>query len=135
MATGSPFPPVKLPDGREYEVAQTNNALIYPSLGLGAILSKSKTISPAMIMAGVEGLAELSPAVEDPSASLLPDLEHIRAVSVHVAAAVVRAAVEEGNATDERVISIAKGEGKVSLDSWIADQMWDPVYRPLELVD
>jgi malate dehydrogenase (oxaloacetate-decarboxylating) len=65
-------------------VAQTNNALIYPALGLGAILARSRTISPSMLMAGVHALASLSPALENPEASLLPDLADVRAVSVHV---------------------------------------------------
>lgn len=48
--------------------------------------------------AGVQALASLSPALKDPGASLLPDLPDVRAVSVHVAAAVVKRAVDEGRA-------------------------------------
>lgn len=51
LATGSPFPPCKTSDGKTYVVAQTNNALIYPALGLGAIVSKSRTLSPGMVSA------------------------------------------------------------------------------------
>ncbi|BEI90859.1 uncharacterized protein CcaverHIS019_0309290 [Cutaneotrichosporon cavernicola] len=128
VATGSPFSPVMTPDGREYHVAQTNNAL-------GAILARSKTISPNMLKAGVDGLSELSPALQDPSQALLPPLDNLRAVSVHVTAAVIRAAVKEGNATNETVIKIARDQGDMSLSDYIKARMWDPVYRPLELVD
>jgi malate dehydrogenase (oxaloacetate-decarboxylating) len=34
VATGSPFPPVSY-DGQDYQIAQANNALIFPGLGLG----------------------------------------------------------------------------------------------------
>ena len=119
VATGSPFSPVALPGGKEYVVAQTNNALIYPALGLGAILARSRTISPSMIMAGVNSLASLSPALNNPEASLLPDLADVREVSVDVTAGVVRQAVEEGNATDEQTINVVKGKAGISLEEYI----------------
>ncbi|KAL7410185.1 malate dehydrogenase [Mrakia frigida] len=131
LATGSPFPPCVLPDGRQYVVAQTNNALIYPALGLGAILSKSRSLSPGMFAAGVQALASLSPALKDPGASLLPDLPDVRAVSVHVAAAVVKRAVDEGRA---RVPEL-QGMNMEEIEEMIKQQTWDPVYKPLELVD
>jgi malate dehydrogenase (oxaloacetate-decarboxylating) len=38
MATGSPFPPVKNPNnGKEHKVAEANNALSFPGLGLGYV--------------------------------------------------------------------------------------------------
>ncbi|WWD21006.1 hypothetical protein CI109_105487 [Kwoniella shandongensis] len=135
VATGSPFPPVQLANGKHYTVAQTNNALIYPALGLGAILSRSRTISNSMLMAGVHALANLSPALHNPEASLLPDLADVRDISVDVAAAVVRQAVEDGNATDQNTIRIVQGKADVTLEEYIKARMWDAVYRPLELVD
>lgn len=119
VATGSPFPPVDIGNGKQYTVAQTNNALIYPALGLGAILARSRTISNSMLMAGVNSLASLSPALDNHEASLLPDLADVRAVSVSVAAAVVRRAVEDGNATDEATIEMVKGSGEVGLGEYI----------------
>lgn len=72
-----------------------------------------------MLMAGVHALASLSPALEHPEASLLPDLAEVRHVSVQVAAAVVRQAVKDGNAQDEEVIKVAKGEGEQELEEYI----------------
>lgn len=152
VATGSPFSPVDLGNGKTCEwrnysspittffhalhpaltlkhlltltplpdqVAQTNNALIYPALGLGAILARSRTISSSMLMAGVHALASLSPALTNPEASLLPDLADVRAVSVDVAAAVVRQAVADGNAQDEATIKIVQGKEGQSLEDYI----------------
>lgn len=70
-------------------------------------------------MAGVNSLASLSPALTNHEASLLPDLADVRAVSVDVAAAVVRQAVEDGNAQDEATIQMVKGKGDMPLEEFI----------------
>jgi malate dehydrogenase (oxaloacetate-decarboxylating) len=72
-----------------------------------------------MLMAGVHALASLSPALTNPEASLLPDLADVRAVSVDVAAAVVRQAVADGNAQDEATIKIVQGKEGQSLEDYI----------------
>lgn len=48
-------------------------ALIYPGLGRGTILSKAKYMTDKMIVAGANRLAELAPAIKDPNDALLPD--------------------------------------------------------------
>lgn len=88
-----------------------------------------------MFMAAVEALAALSPSAKDPDASLLPDLSDVKEVSVHVAAAVIRQACTEGRTRDEAVIKVVKGELGDGLEDYIRGSMWDPVYRPLELID
>ena len=77
-----------------------------------------------MLMAGVNSLASLSPALDNHEASLLPDLADVRSVSVHVAAAVVRQAVEDGNAQDENTVKIVKGEGEQTLEDYIKVGTW-----------
>lgn len=52
---------------------RSNNALIYPALGLATVLSKATRMTDYMIMSGARALASLSPALEDPDDSLLPD--------------------------------------------------------------
>lgn len=57
LATGSPFEPVTLPgSGKKMIIAELNNALIFPALGLGTILSKAIKLTDSMIVAGVEAL-------------------------------------------------------------------------------
>lgn len=87
-----------------------------------------------MLMASVYALASLSPTLEHSGAALLPDLADVRHVSVNIAAAVVRRAVSDGLAQDERAIKLVE-EGGDRLERYIRSRMWDPVYRPLELVD
>jgi len=132
LATGSPFPPVPMPDGRLMKTAEANNALCFPALGLGTVISRSRTMSPGMIMAGVHALAELSPVRENPDSpgSLLPDLADVRRVSVKVAAAVLQKAIEEGHARKE-----FQFESEADVEEYIKKRMWDPVYRPIEPAD
>jgi malate dehydrogenase (oxaloacetate-decarboxylating) len=135
VATGSPFPPVKGPWGpdgkdREIEVAECNNSVVFPGIGLGSVLCRASKVTDKMLVAAVSGVAELSPALEDQTAPLLPGVEVVRDVSVRVARKVVQAAVEEGVATEEDVPT-----DDATLDEWIREQMWDPVYRPLKLVE
>ncbi|KAM3548245.1 hypothetical protein ARSEF4850_009526 [Beauveria asiatica] len=125
VATGSPFPPVKH-GGKNYDIAECNNSTCFPGIGLGAVLSRSRLVSKKMLVAAVEALKAKSPALEDPTRALLPDIQDVRDVSVEIAAAVIRCAVEEGLAQQEGIPS--DGE---ELKEWIRAQMWDAIYRPL----
>ncbi|KAK6948971.1 hypothetical protein Daesc_009043 [Daldinia eschscholtzii] len=136
VATGSPFKPVKGPWGKdgsevEIEVAECNNSVVFPGIGLGAVLSRASKVTDKMLVAAVHGVADLSPALKDDTAPLLPGVEDVRAVSARVAREVILAAVEDGVA-QEKDIPTDKAE---ELDEWIKEQMWDPVYRPLKRVE
>ena len=135
VATGSPFKPVKGawgPDGSEVEVevGECNNSVVFPGIGLGSVLSRARLVTDKMLIAAVSGVAELSPALEDDTAPLLPGADAARKVSVRVARKVIQAAVEEGVATERDI-----PENEEELDEWIREQMWDPVYRPLKRVE
>jgi malate dehydrogenase (oxaloacetate-decarboxylating) len=94
VATGSPFPPVEHA-GRTYRIAQANNALVFPGLGLGVTVSRARRITDRMIAAAADAVAQLSDAGR-PGAALLPPVEDLRTVSAAVAVEVVRAAQQEG---------------------------------------
>lgn len=83
-----------------------------------------------MLVAAVKALAAQSPALKDPDKGLLPDVVNVREISVHIARAVIKQAVEEGLATEKEIPTDDK-----ELEEWIREQMWDAVYRPLRLVD
>lgn len=134
VATGSPFEPVKGPwgkDGKEVtiKVAECNNSVVFPGIGLGAVLSRAKLVTGKMLVAAVEAVAEMSPALKDNTAPLLPGVEIVRDVSVNVASKVIRAAVEDGLATEKGIPD--KDE---DIKEWIREQMWNPEYRPLKHV-
>ncbi|KAL8717298.1 MAG: hypothetical protein Q9225_005446 [Loekoesia sp. 1 TL-2023] len=119
IATGSPFPPVTF-KGREYEVG----------IGLGAVLSRTRLLTKPLLVAAVKAIAAQSPALKDPDKGLVPDVTNVREISVHVAKAVIKAAIQEGLAT-EKGIPAADEE----LEEWVREQMWEPKYRPLEKVE
>lgn len=79
-----------------------------------------------MLVAAVKALAAQSPALQDPNKPLLPDVEDVRDISVHIARAVIQAAVEEGLAQEEGIPT-----DDAELEEWIRAQMWDAVYRRL----
>ncbi|CAM1504432.1 Fc.00g020230.m01.CDS01 [Cosmosporella sp. VM-42] len=135
VATGSPFPPVKGPwgdDGSEItiDVAECNNSVVFPGIGLGCVLSRATHLTDHMLVSAVEAVAEMSPALKDPTAPLLPDVTIVRAVSARIAKNVIKTAVEEGVAQEEE---IPTDDGE--LEEWVKEQMWDPVYRPLQFVE
>jgi malate dehydrogenase (oxaloacetate-decarboxylating) len=135
VATGSPFPPVKGPwgnDGEEItiDVAECNNSVVFPGIGLGAVLCRARLMTDKMLVAAVRGVADLSPALKDDTAPLLPGTESVRDVSVRVAREVIKTAVEEGVATEKDIPT-----DDSELEDWIREQMWDPVYRPLRRVE
>ncbi|KZV85389.1 hypothetical protein EXIGLDRAFT_726152 [Exidia glandulosa HHB12029] len=122
IATGSPFEPVKMPNGKkDYVIAECNNALIYPGLGFGCILSKSRSLTDTMLIAGTRALASLSPALKDPDDSLLPDFGDAPDVNFHVAVAVAEQAIEEGSAGVEW--------GKDEVKERARQARWEPVYQ------
>ena len=79
-----------------------------------------------MLVAAVKALSSQSPALKDPHAGLVPDVTNVREISVKIAAAVIKQAVEEGLATEKGI-----PEGEMELEEWVREQMWDPRYRPL----
>jgi malate dehydrogenase (oxaloacetate-decarboxylating) len=94
VATGSPFAPVEH-DGVTFRIAQANNALVFPGLGLGVTVARAARITETMITAAAEAVAALSDA-RTPGASLLPPVTNLRTVSATVAIAVAQAAEKEG---------------------------------------
>jgi malate dehydrogenase (oxaloacetate-decarboxylating) len=120
IGTGSPFPPV-VRDGRSFAVDQTNNAYVFPGIGLGVLAVRARRVTDGMFVAAAKVLADISPAARDAHAPLLPPVAQLRDVAFSVAKVVAREARAEGQCEpfdDEE------------LDGLIACKMWDPVYRP-----
>jgi malate dehydrogenase (oxaloacetate-decarboxylating) len=97
VATGLPIPPAEY-EGVRYRFGEANNALLYPGLGLGAIVSGTSKVTDGMLLAAAEAVAGQAD-VSVPGASLLPEVENLRASSAATAVAVARAAVADGVAS------------------------------------
>ncbi|MGW2894888.1 NAD-dependent malic enzyme [Streptomyces sp. NPDC001212] len=116
VAVGIPAAPVEH-GGVTYRIAQANNALLYPGLGLGTIVSRASHVTAGMLLAAAQAVAD-QVDVSAPGASLLPPVENLRESSALTAAAVVRAAVGEGVAAHE----------PADPDRAVRQAMWQPVY-------
>src|SRR6185312_15436418 len=120
IATGSPFAPVTY-KGVTYVIGQVNNAMLYPGLCLGAIVSRARRISGSMFAAAASAVSSLV-TVRQPGASLLPHMDDLRSVSVTVAVAVAETAEAEGLA----------GVKFDDIVQQVQDAMWQPEYRPIQ---
>lgn len=125
VATGSPFPAVKF-KGKEIEIAECNNSVCFPGIGLGSVLCRSKLVTEKMLVAAVTALAKEAPALKDPEKGLVPGVEEARSVSVKIAMAVIRCAVEDGLAQTADI----PVDSDEDLEEWVKSQMWEPLYRP-----
>ena len=117
IAVGIPVDPVNY-DGVTYTIGQANNALLYPGLGLGTIVSGAKHVTDGMLLAAADAVAG-QVDMTAPGASLLPPVDNLRASSAIVAQAVYHAAVDDGVATVHHD----------DLVQAVQDAMWQPVYK------
>jgi malic enzyme len=120
IATGGSFTPVTY-KGITHVIGQLNNAMLYPGVGLGSIVSRARYISVGMLVAAANALSSLV-AVRLAGATLLPHIEDLRSVTVTVAVAVAEAAVQEGLAS----VKLA------DIVQQVEDAMWRPEYRQIE---
>jgi malate dehydrogenase (oxaloacetate-decarboxylating) len=120
VATGSPFPPVSH-DGRTHTIAQANNALVFPGLGLGVAVVRARRITDEMIAAAADAVAALAGSTA-PGAALLPPVTDLRTVSAAVAIAVAQAA-EELDLAEQPLTDPVKQ---------IHQAMWRPEYPQFE---
>ncbi|QEE28865.1 NAD-dependent malic enzyme [Terriglobus albidus] len=95
VASGSPFAPVTH-NGRKIAIAQCNNVHIFPAMGLAVVASGARRVTDAMMQAAARALAANSPALKDPSASLLSPLKDSRRVARDIAIAVGIQAQNDG---------------------------------------
>ncbi|PJD93908.1 MAG: NAD-dependent malic enzyme [Legionella sp.] len=121
VATGTAFDAVPL-DQRLLTIAQCNNALIYPGIGLGIVTVQASRLNDDMLWAAAQALSELAPIISDPFLPLLPSLSDAERVSKHVALAVAKAAIDSGLARKK----------PNDLEKLIEAQYWKPGYLPFK---
>ena len=120
VATGIPVEPFEY-EGITFTIGQGNNALLYPGLGLGVIVSGASRVTDGMLLAAAQAVAsQVDPT--SPGASLLPPVENLRASSATVAVAVARQAEADGVATSSHD----------NLIQAVQDAMWQPVYPEIK---
>ncbi|GFS41056.1 NADP-malic enzyme 3 [Actinidia rufa] len=93
FACGSPFEPVEY-DGIVHVPGQSNNAYIFPGLGLGLVISGAIRVHDDMLLAASEALAgQVTQECLD-KGSIYPPFSNIRKISANIAANVAAKAYE-----------------------------------------
>lgn len=118
IATGSPFGQVDF-KGEKIPIAQCNNALIYPGIGLGVLIAQATRLSESMLWEACKALSSFANLTPDTKKALLPNFEDVQAISRCIALAVATQARREG---------LAKVNESVNLAEEIERQFWYPEY-------
>jgi len=118
FASGSPFEAVKL-GNKTHIPGQGNNVYIFPGIGLGAIVSKSRRITDEMFLAASHTLAKQVSQYDLERGCVYPPLSRIREVSAKIAFEVATIAFRDG---------FAEREEPEDLMAEIRAHMYQPVY-------
>jgi malate dehydrogenase (oxaloacetate-decarboxylating) len=118
VAAGSPFPPVTCGD-RTVRVGQSNNAFIFPGIGLGALVADAREVTDGMCLAAAECLAGLVSDASVAAGSLYPAIRDLRRVAGRIAESVVRAARDDG---------VGRALDDAAIPDAVAAARWEPRY-------
>lgn len=110
-------------------VAQCNNALAFPGLGLGVIAAQAQRVTDNMLWACVQAIVEFTQRLKTSHGAILPAIEEAAALAVEVASKVAVQAVADGVANHGH-------EATIDFSTWaeqIIQLQWQPVYKSIKL--
>ncbi|MCC5895434.1 MAG: NAD-dependent malic enzyme [Alkalibacterium sp.] len=120
VVTGSPTDPIVY-EGCTFHIGQANNALLYPGLGQGLIITQAHHVTDGILLAAAHSVNEIQD-LSEPGEALLPDVGDLRNVSRLVATAVVNQAIKE---------NISRSTINDSAEA-VEAHTWEPVYKEFD---
>jgi malate dehydrogenase (oxaloacetate-decarboxylating)(NADP+) len=125
FAAGSPFPPYVTPAGESKVASQCNNMFIFPGIGLAVATCKITSVTDEMLYAASVAVAESLTPEDRAAGRVYPQVNNIRMVSLNVAHAVARVAIESNLSRNMSKRDLG------DLKKRISDKMYNPLYVPL----
>ncbi|MFL6489359.1 MAG: NAD-dependent malic enzyme [Nitrososphaera sp.] len=131
IATGTAFPPVSF-KGKVFKIAQCNNFYIFPAIGLAVVASEAKRVTDNMIITAAKALGNFQgdkgnneddsggSGDDDAESLLLPPIENMKDVAIHIALKVALQAQQDG---------VAPELSEQKLSEQIQKKFWIPEYR------
>jgi malate dehydrogenase (oxaloacetate-decarboxylating) len=129
VATGNPCGPAS---GEEaFVISQCNNALVFPGVGLGVLVSGAREVLPEFFTAAARAISEMMTAEELAQGKLMPSINMIRQVGKTVALAVAMTAVRQGVSRPCVYSDFQHDNDEARMKKLIDRIRWNPEYLPL----
>jgi malate dehydrogenase (oxaloacetate-decarboxylating) len=124
IATGTGFPPVTF-NGKTYRIAQCNNFYIFPAIGLAVSASGANRVTDRMMIAAASALGNFQDAKGNNYTNaelplLLPPIESMRDVAIHIAIKVALQAQQDG---------VAPEMNEQQVSEQVQKRFWIPEYQ------
>lgn len=130
VATGNPCATMDELD-KAGSIGQCNNALVFPGVGLGVLVSGAREVLPEFFTAAARAIAEMMTPEQLDQGRLVPPISDIRKVAVKVATAVAMCAVEKGVSRPCIYSDFQHNDDEARMKTIIDRIRWNPEYLPL----
>ncbi len=122
VVSGSPSDDVVY-HGRRFIISQCNNFLIFPGIGLAAVVAKLSQLTDDMLLLASDVVSHFCPKVQE--SGLLPSIDQHKEITTAIATAIVEYAIEHGYAKSQL--------NKATVIQSVEQSYWEPRYYPYQL--